>query len=124
MADGTGGLEGCRVLVVEDEAMVAMLVEDILADAGCRVIGPAPNAEEALRLVREAAPDAASLDINLGSGEVYPVAEELASRGVPFVLVSGYDRENVLARYRRWPILQKPFTPEGLVAALRRVLAA
>ena len=116
-------LQNLRVLVVEDEALVAMMIEDFLSDAGCVVVGPAATVAEAMDLLRHNSIDAATLDVNLGTEEVRPVAEILEAAGTPFILVSGYDRENVFQLYRRWPLLQKPFTRESLTRTLTRVLA-
>ena len=83
-------LIGRRILVVEDEMMIAMLVEDTLTDAGCVVVGPFARLAEAMVAARNADVDAACLDINLFGEQVFPAAEALAARGVPFVLLSGY----------------------------------
>lgn len=116
-------LQGLRVLVVEDEALVAMMIEDFLSDAGCAVLGPAATVAEAMELLRRHAIDAATLDINLGTEEVRPVAEALEAAGTPFILLSGYDHGNVFQRYRHWPLLQKPFTRESLTRTLTDVVA-
>lgn len=115
-------LSGRRVLVVEDEALVAMMIEDILLDAGCHVVGPVAGAADALKLIDETPIDAATLDINLGGENVFPVAQVLADRGVAFILLSGYDPVNVLEQFRGWKILMKPFTDTGLVRALGEVI--
>src|SRR5262249_37617003 len=81
--------------LVEDEALVAMMIQDTLAEFGFRVIGPLSTASEALAAARESHFDAAVLDINLGDGLVYTVAEILGVRGVPFVFVTGYDVDSV-----------------------------
>ena len=97
-----------RVLLVEDEALVAMMIQETLAEFGFQVIGPVASASEALAAAREAQFDAAVLDINLGDGMVYTVAEILSKRGVPFVFVTGYDADSVDSRFAGVPILQKP----------------
>jgi two-component sensor histidine kinase/DNA-binding response OmpR family regulator len=106
-----------RVLLVEDEALVAMMIAETLADFGFQVLGPLSTASEALAAARERHLDAAVLDINLGDGLVYTVAEILVKRGVPFVFVTGYDAESVDPRFDGAPILQKPIERD----ALRRV---
>jgi PAS domain S-box-containing protein len=103
-----------RVLLVEDEALVAMMIQESLAEFGFRVIGPLSTASEALVAAREGHFDAAVLDINLGDGLVYTVAEILAKRGVPFVFVTGYDAASVDSRFSGIPILQKPIEREML----------
>ena len=86
-------LSGRRILVIEDEMMVAMLLKDILVDLGCTVLGPAARVEQALAMIEAAgALDAAVLDINLNGQKSYPVADALAARGVPFIFATGYSR--------------------------------
>jgi PAS domain S-box-containing protein len=97
-----------RVLLVEDEALVAMMIQETLAEFGFQVIGPVSSASEALAAARDSQFDAAVLDINLGDGMVYTVAEILSKRGVPFVFVTGYDADSVDSRFAGVPILQKP----------------
>ena len=96
------------MLLVEDEALVAMMIQETLAEFGFQVIGPVSSASEALSASRDSQLDAAVLDINLGDGLVYTVAEILSKRGVPFVFVTGYDAESVDSRFTGVPILQKP----------------
>ena len=103
-----------RVLLVEDEALVAMMIQETLAEFGFQVIGPVSTASEALSSARESHVDAAVLDINLGDGLVYTVAEILSKRGVPFVFVTGYDAESVDSRFSGIPVLQKPIERESL----------
>jgi CheY-like chemotaxis protein len=103
-------LAGLRLLVLEDEALVAMLIEDTLRDLGCVVIGPAGTVARALDLVAQETINLGLLDVNLGGGErSYAVAEALAARGTPFVFVTGYGATGVDKRYHRVPVLQKPF---------------
>lgn len=111
-----------RVLLVEDEMMVAMLVEDMLSDFGCEVIGPAARLEEAVRLASEGRIDVAILDVNLNGQETYPVADVLAGRGVPFVFATGYGAGSLRDGYRDRPTLQKPFQQRDLVRALALAL--
>ena len=103
-----------RVLLVEDEALVAMMIQDTLAEFGFQVIGPLSTASEALAAARESHFDAAVLDINLGDGLVYTVAEILGVRGVPFVFVTGYDVDSIDPRFSGIPILQKPIDRDVL----------
>ncbi|ALL14238.1 response regulator [Caulobacter henricii] len=111
-------LSTLRVLVVEDEALVSMLVEDMLSDLGCTVIGPAAELEEALRLAGSAEMDAALLDVNLGGRPIFPVADALKARGVPFAFASGYGAAGLSESHRGSLVLQKPFRETDL----RRVL--
>lgn len=121
-------LQGHRVLVVEDEALISMLVEDELHDAGAEVSGPAPSVDDALRLVEAAAADggisAAVLDINLDGQRVAPVASRLAALGVPFLFATGYGETCDTGGHGRAPILSKPFAPERLVAAVEALVSA
>jgi two-component sensor histidine kinase/DNA-binding response OmpR family regulator len=103
-----------RVLVVEDEALVAMMIQECLAEFGYRVVGPVCTASEAAAKAQDGQFEAAVLDINLGDGAVYPIADTLAARGVPFVFITGYDAESVDARFRKIPVLQKPIEREML----------
>ena len=116
------GLKGRRILVVEDEALVAMLVEDALLDAGAIVLGPAATVAEALGLLeREPAPDAAVLDLNLAGETSTPVANVLAERGVPFVVATGYGASGLPPGHAKVPVLAKPYDPDELTSALARL---
>jgi PAS domain S-box-containing protein len=110
-----------RVLLVEDEALVAMMIQDTLAEFGFDVLGPVGTVSEALAAARERCFDAAVLDINLGDDLVYTVAEILTRRGVPFVFVTGYDADSIDARFRGIPVLQKPIERESLQRIFARV---
>ena len=120
-------LKGKRILVVEDEALVSMLVEDELRDAGATVLGPAACVGDALRLV-EAAVDggisAAVLDINLDGRHVRPVADRLAALRVPFVFATGYGEGCDTGGHGTAPLLSKPFAPERLIAAVEALASA
>jgi CheY-like chemotaxis protein len=109
-------LEGKRILVVEDEVLVSMLLEDELRDAGATVLGPAPSVGDALRLAEAAAADgglsAAVLDINLEGQRVWPVADRLAALGVPFLFATGYG-EGCDTGGHAAPVLHKPFDPHS-----------
>ena len=108
-----------RVLVVEDESIVAMLLEDVLADCGCEMVGPATNVAEALRLIDGGGLDLALLDVNLGAGATsFPVAEALKARSVPFVFVTGYGVDGVRPDLRDAPVVPKPID----IATLQRVV--
>lgn len=102
-------LQGLRVLVVEDEMMVAMLMEDLLEEFGCTIVGPAADIAKALALIATEAIDGAVLDLNLAGHAAYPVADELARRGIPFIFVSGYGDQELRGDYNNRPRLTKPF---------------
>jgi len=110
-----------RVLVVEDELMIRMLLEDMLTDLGYTLAGEAGRVEEALALARQGEFDVAILDVNLNGQPISPVAEILAQRGVPFVFATGYGQRGVPEPYRQTPTLQKPFKAEALAQAIKAV---
>jgi CheY-like chemotaxis protein len=110
-----------RVLVVEDEIMIRMLLEDMLDDLGYEVAGAAGSLEEALALARESEIDVAILDVNLNGNPVYPVAAALAGRNVPFIFSTGYGEQGLPEDYRNCQLLQKPFQLENLERALAMV---
>ena len=116
---GSGSLDGLKILVVEDEMLVSMLVEDMLGDLGCAVVGPAASLEEALALAGEAQIDIALLDVNLAGKAIYPVADVLKARGVPYIFASGYGDSNSDGPHQGAPALQKPFRMGDLEQALR-----
>ncbi len=116
----TSNLKGLRVLVVEDEALVALQLEDMLTDLGCAVIGPAARVHQALDLLDGFRLDAAVLDLNVAGELVYPVADALARRGIPFIFATGYGADGLAPPYRHRPILQKPF----LLGQLRQAMLA
>jgi CheY-like chemotaxis protein len=109
---------GLRVLIVEDEMLVAMDIAGLLQDIGCRIVGPAGTLAAALPLARDEELDAAILDVNLENKGVEPVAAELARRGIPFVFATGYVRDDLPPRFRDRPVLEKPFTREDIEAAI------
>ncbi|MGO4409607.1 MULTISPECIES: response regulator [unclassified Brevundimonas] len=119
----TNALQGRRVLVVEDESLVAMLLETILDDMGCSVVGPESNVDDGLRAATgEASLDAALLDVNVAGREVFPIAEALRARGVPFVFSTGYGESGLPEHWRGHPTIQKPFTESAIRDALMTVL--
>ncbi|HYJ81742.1 MAG TPA: response regulator [Allosphingosinicella sp.] len=107
-----------RILVVEDEMLVAMNIEDMLLELGHEVAGLASRLGPALALAGEGRFDAAMLDVNLAGEPSFPVAELLAGRGIPFLFATGYGRAGIEERFRDRPILQKPFRAAELAAAL------
>jgi CheY-like chemotaxis protein len=118
-------LQGVRVLIVEDELIVAMALQEHLEDCGCRVIGPAPHISKALSLLELETPDMAVLDLNLDGEPSTCVAEVLAARSIPFVVVTGYgDRVLDDQVLQQAPRIGKPFRTEDLVNALARMATA
>lgn len=113
-----------RILVVEDEALVAMLVEDALADAGYDVLGPAATVAEALALLGRETPDAVVLDLNLAGESSTPVADALAQRGIPYVIATGYGASALPPGHEQAAVLAKPYDPTELAAVLERICAA
>jgi CheY-like chemotaxis protein len=108
-----------RVLVVEDEALVAMLIQDLLADLDCEVAALASTAAEAVDLARSCDADFALLDVNLGGGSTsFAAAEVLLGRGLPFAFVTGYGAEGVRADLRHLPVIAKPIGPAQLARVL------
>ena len=116
-------LQGCRILLVEDEPLVAMLLEDVLQDAGAIIMGPAATVSEALVLAAGARPDAAVLDLNLAGETCLAVADVLADAGVPFLVATGYGGDAPLARHTGVQVLQKPYEPNALIEALLQLQA-
>jgi CheY-like chemotaxis protein len=110
-----------RVLIVEDEILVAMMIEDALAGLGVELIKTAGTIEEALAQAEKGQFDCALLDVHLHGREVYPVADVLAARAVPFVFATGYGKSALPEKYRSRPALPKPFTPEDLERALAKL---
>jgi DNA-binding response OmpR family regulator len=109
---------GLRVLLVEDELLVAMMLEEVLRSEGCVIVGPVPRVEQALTVARDAPIDAAVLDVNLAGERVFPIADVLAERNVPFLFMTGYGRGMLPAKYAHLPALAKPFRPTQLIGAL------
>lgn len=101
--------EGRRILVVEDEMLVAMLLEDMLAEAGHAVVGPFSHINGALEAIDRETVDLAILDVNVGGHEIYPVAERLAERHIPFAFATGYGAHGLREPWQERPTLQKPF---------------
>ncbi len=119
----TNALEGRRVLVIEDESLVAMLLETILEDMGCEVIGPESNVDDGLQAASSTPNlDAALLDVNVAGREVFPVAEALLARDVPVVFSTGYGESGLPEQWRGRPTIQKPFTESTIRDALLRAI--
>jgi len=119
----TQPLSGRRVLVVEDESLVAMLLEAILEDMGCLPVGPVASVEDGLAMARdEDSLDAALLDVNVAGHQVFPIAEALKARGVPFVFSTGYGEGGLTDAWRGHPTVQKPFTESAIRDALMKAM--
>ena len=111
-------LADVRVFVVEDEALVAINLEDMLADLGCAGV------VTAMRIVENGlAADVAILDVNLAGQPVFPVAERLVARGTPIVFATGYGRSGLPEEWQSRPVLQKPYTMDEVAACLRKARA-
>ena len=119
-----GALAGRRVLVVEDEALIAMNVQEMLDALGCVVVGAPTRVEEALAAVEDGGIDAVVLDVNLSGQPSFPVADALAARRVPFVFATGYGVHALREDLRDRPVLPKPFVMGELERALAGALAA
>lgn len=114
-------VEALRILLVEDEAMLAFFLEDIVTDLGFQVAGSASTAAEAVRLARDGDVDFGLLDVNLGNGETsFEAAAILSDRGIPFAFVTGYGAAGVTSDFADAPVLRKPIN----IAALATVLEA
>lgn len=111
-----------RILIVEDEVLIRMLFEDMLDELGHSIDGVAGRLEEALELARLSQCDFAILDVHLNGVEVYPVAEVLAERGIPFIFATGYAGAELPEKFRGRPTIQKPFQPERLQELLMQVM--
>jgi two-component SAPR family response regulator len=125
MTDRSTDLRDLGVFVVEDEALVALNLEDMLADLGCRVIGPAMRLSRAAELLASAPrPDLAILDVNVGGQPVFDLASEVERLGIPIIFATGYGRSGLPEAWHSWPILQKPYTlaevASGIQDAMRR----
>ena len=124
MLTDTPSCAGLRIFAVEDESLVAMQLEDILADLGCEIVGLAMRVPRALAMLDGVSKiDAAVLDMNIAGEKVYPVAERLRDDGVPIIFATGYGISGIAEEWRSWPILQKPYTGDQVERALQRAMA-
>lgn len=123
MSVGSHALAGKRVLIVEDEALIALMLEHVLADFACVPVGPCNTLTAALTAVERETFDLALLDINLFGEKVYPVADALTERHIPFLFLSGYGEEGIPPGRRGWKVCAKPFKVKDLAAMLSAVIA-
>ncbi len=114
-------LDGHRILVVEDEELIGLMLVDVLEEMGAVTLGPAGTVAEALRLVEEGGMTAALLDLSLRGETVYPVADQLVAVGVPYVFITGYGQGHLTPRHAHAPILSKPFGPAQLSELFERI---
>jgi DNA-binding LytR/AlgR family response regulator len=123
--DNGADLKGRRVLVVEDEFLLAMELEGLLSRRGCEVLGPASTVRQALTVLSGGQPEVAVLDVNLKGERATPVAMALHDRGVPFVLMTGYSEAQLSEpELRHAPRLDKPVSCRALCRALAQLLEA
>jgi CheY-like chemotaxis protein len=115
-------LSNRKVLVVEDEMMIAMLIEDMLDEFGCKLVGPATNVPRALELIGKESIDVAVLDLNLDGKDTYAVEDALQRKNVPFIFATGYGSTGLRQEYGNRPVLQKPFQARDLETALTEAL--
>lgn len=116
-------LSGRRILVVEDESLILMMIESMLADLGCKSVTAASTVEKALALIETQVFDAAMLDVNLRGDSSRPVADALAARGMPFFFSTGNPGHHTMDGYEDRPVLRKPFIFEDLAAIFTGLLA-
>jgi DNA-binding response OmpR family regulator len=114
-------LAGLRVLVAEDEMLIAMELESMLQGLGCNVVGPVGTVALALRLARTKELDAAVLDVDLHGEKIFPIAQALQARGIPFVFATGYETSVLPEEWRREHSLGKPFRREELEKQMRSI---
>lgn len=117
------GAEKLKVLVIEDESLVAMLIEDVLGELGHEPVAVAARLDQAIESARTLTVDLAIVDINLNGQRTDPVVAILSQRGIPFLFASGYGAAGVTAEWAHVPIVQKPFQPDELASAIRRALS-
>jgi DNA-binding response OmpR family regulator len=117
------GLAGKRVLVVDDDSLLALDLEIFLEGEGCVVVGPAPSVDAALALIEAGPPDAAILDLDLGGQTSEPIADELAAQDVGFLFISGHSHSRLPTRHADRRLLAKPWTEADLRSSLVAMLS-
>ena len=117
-SEQSSALQGIKTLIVEDEPLVSMLVEDVLTEFGCVIVGTAASVSEALSHVTgQSELDVAILDVNLRGENSFPIADALIARGIPFIFATGFGPADIADRYPQIPLLHKPYGP-GLLASV------
>jgi CheY-like chemotaxis protein len=111
-----------RVLVLEDEPLIAMLMQDWLAELGCETLGPTGTVQAALALIESQPPDAAILDISLGKQDCYPVADRLQDRAIPFAFATGRAADDIVSRHQAAPRLSKPVNFAAVSGVIGKLL--
>jgi CheY-like chemotaxis protein len=111
-----------RVLVLDDEALISMMLQDWLNELGCEIVGPANSPQSALALLDATPPDAALLDLSLGQGNSYAVAAALRDRQVPFAFITGYGKTGIAADFQDEPIVPKPFDFDEIKKVIAELL--
>ena len=117
-----GTLVGRRILIVEDEVILAMDLQILLENEGCEIVGPVPNVKTALETLSAHRLDAATLDINLNGEISAAVAEALRTKSVPFLLTSGYSDKHTDPAFNGAPLVKKPFNSDDLLGKLATIL--
>ena len=116
--DATTANSSLQILIVEDESLVAMMIEDMLTDLGHQVVATSGRMADASKLASDASADLAILDVNLNGEETYPLATSLAARKIPLIFATGYGTSGIRAEWSGVPVLQKPFQSRELAAAI------
>lgn len=117
-------LAGLKILVVEDEMLISLIIEDFLTDEKCLIVGPFDEVPSALAAAQTEEIDAALLDVNVKGTKIYPVAEALAERNIPFLLLSGYGEHAIPPDRPGWIACEKPFKAELLLSKLSECISA
>lgn len=120
--DTVNALAGCRVLIIEDESLLTMLLQDFLEDMACEVAATASRFPDALAKAQSLSFDVAILDVNLDGDQTFPIAERLRDRGIPYLFATGYGNVGIPEHLRVMPVLQKPFRRSDLELALQTAL--
>lgn len=115
-------MPNARLLIVEDEYLIRLLLEDMLVELGCSIAAVASSLDQGKQAAQNTEIDLAILDVNIDGEQVFPIADILRGRGLPFIFITGYGAQGLPDGYRAAPTLQKPFQMQDLEATLARVL--